>query len=233
MDGRQQRGMQIAAEDGAVVSEGQTWRVRSQTTGAKKYRVNPHAGSCSCPDHEATAEKCKHVYAVMFTMTVEHDEHGSTVTATRQTYAQDWTTYNRAQTNEKDTFMRLLADLCSTVPTPVQAKGRPRLPLSDMLFATTYKVFSGFSSRRFSSDLRDAHERGLISRVPHFNSVSNYMADEKLTPILQGLITDAALPLRGLETDFAVDSSGFNTGNVMRWLDTKHGTRSNQRNASG
>jgi transposase len=220
--------MQIAAEAGAVVPDGHTWRVRSQSIGSRKYRVNPHAVTCSCPDHEETGEKCKHLYAVLVVMSVEETPEGTTVTTTRQTYSQDWSVYNAAQCAEKDTFMALLAELCSTIEQPVQVKGRPRLPLGEMVFAMVYKVFSGFSTRRFTSDLRDACERGLITKAPHFNSVSNYMSDEDLTPLLQELITLTALPLRGLETEFAVDSSGFNSGNVMRWLDTKHGTRTSQ-----
>ena len=68
-----------------------------------------------------------------------------------------WTAYNAAQTEEKARFVSLLADLCRTVPQPPQTgRGRPRLPLSDMLFASVYKVYVGFSSRRFTSDLHDA-----------------------------------------------------------------------------
>lgn len=221
MDGRQVRGMRIAAEGGAIF-EGRTWRVRSQSTAGRKYRVDPHADSCSCPDHETTGERCKHVWAAMFVMTAEIDAQGATVAA-RVTYGQEWSSYNRGQVEEKDTFMRLLADLCSTVAQPVQRTGRPRLSLADMAFAATFKVFSGFSSRRFSSDLREAHERGLICRVPHFNSVTNYMTSPELTPVLRDLITDASLPLRGLETDFAADSTGFSTSRFTRWLDEQHG----------
>jgi hypothetical protein len=43
------------------------------------------------------------------------------------------------------------------VEQPEQAMGRPRLPLSEMLFATAYKVYIGFSAWRFTSDLKDAH----------------------------------------------------------------------------
>ena len=119
--------------------------------------------------------------------------------------------------------MRLLSDLCSGVPQPPQGLGRPRLPLSDMAFASAFKVYSRFSSRRFSSDLREAQARGLIKRAPHFNSVSNYLASESLTPILQDLITTSTLPLRTLESDFAADSSGFSTSRFVRWFDQKHG----------
>jgi len=73
-------------------------------------------------------------------MTTALDEVGNTVTtATQVTYSQDWSSYNRAQVEEKDTFMALLADLCSGIPQPPQANGRPRLPLSDMVFAATFE----------------------------------------------------------------------------------------------
>jgi hypothetical protein len=62
----------------------------------------------------------------------------------------DWTAYNAAQSEEKHRFAELLADLCSTVPQPPRppGAGSPRLPLSDMVFASVYKVYCGFSSRR-------------------------------------------------------------------------------------
>src|SRR6266511_3651286 len=125
MDGRQQRGMQIAA-NGNAIGEGGIWFVRSQTSG-RKYRVNPFAGECSCPDHQSTGLRCKHVWAVTFTMTAETDADGTTTTTVtrRVTYGQEWSSYNRAQVEEKDTFMRLLADLCSEIPQPVQTTGRP------------------------------------------------------------------------------------------------------------
>ena len=73
------------------------------------------------------------------------------------------------------------------------------------------------------SDLREAHERGFIAKVPHFNSISNYLENENLTPILRGLITQSSLPLKAVETDFAVDSSGFTTSKFIRWFDVKYG----------
>jgi transposase len=44
-----------------------------------------------------------------------------------------------------------------------------------------------------------------------------------LTPILQDLITKSSLPLGSVETDFAVDSSGFTTSRFHRWFDHKYG----------
>src|SRR5918994_2300002 len=136
----------------------------------------------------------------------------------------NWTAYNAAQSEEKTRFVALLADLCNTVPQPKQeGRGRPRLPLSDMLFASVYKVYCGFSSRRFTSDLRDAYTNGLIDSKPHFNSVSNYLSSPELTDILRELITASSLPLKAIETDFAVDSSGFSTSRFIRWFNKKHG----------
>ncbi len=44
-----------------------------------------------------------------------------------------------------------------------------------------------------------------------------------MTPIIKGLITRSALPLRALETDFAVDSTGFGTQNFYRHYSAKYG----------
>jgi transposase len=142
---------------------------------------------------------------------------------TRPTYAQDWPAYNAAQVCEKERFMELLSELCSGVAQPPQVNGRPRLPLCDMAFAAAFKVYTRFSSRRFSSDLREALERGLITRAPHFNSVTNYMADPALTPVLCELIEASALPLKAIETNFAVDSSGFGTCRFQQWYSHKYG----------
>ena len=76
----------------------------------------------------------------------------------RRSYPQDWPSYNKAQTSEKDTLQTLLADLCAQVPQPPHLNGRPPLPLSDMVFASALKVYSGFSARRFSCDVEDARE---------------------------------------------------------------------------
>ena len=119
--------------------------------------------------------------------------------------------------------MELLADLCGSIPQPEQTNGRPRLPLSDMVFASVFKVYVGFSSRRFTTDLRDAHDAGYVSRAPHFNSVSNYLSDPALTGILKELVVLSSLPLKAVETDFAVDASGFSTGRLGGWYDKRYG----------
>src|SRR5690242_14917600 len=107
MDARQQRGAQLVAE-GKVLYESGTWRVWSQTGAGRRYRVNPVAQTCSCPDHEELGVTCKHVHAVLMVMSAETADDGTTTVETRVTYTQDWSVYNRAQVEEKDFFMSLL-----------------------------------------------------------------------------------------------------------------------------
>jgi transposase len=84
-------------------------------------------------------------------------------------------------------------------------------------------TISSSSSRRFTCDPRDAYANGLIDSRPHFNSVSNYLANPELTGILKNLITMSSLPLKAIETEFAVDSSGFSTCRYVRWFNKKYG----------
>lgn len=223
MDARAQRGLEIATTKN-VRQRNNLWIVPSQS-GDDAYTVDYEAGHCTCPDHTIRRQRCKHLYAVEYTITREEKPDGTViVTKTKRvTYKQNWTAYNAAQQEEKSRFAELLADLCSSVPQPPQTTGRPRLPLSEMVFACAYKVYSGFSSRRFTSDLRDVHNAGIIASTPHFNSVSNYLADPALTPILKQLVTLSSLPLKAVETDFAVDSSGFSTCRFVKWFNKKYG----------
>src|SRR5205085_979871 len=52
---------------------------------------------------------------------------------------------------------------------------------------------------------------------------SKYLEKKELTPLLKQLIAQSALPLKAIESDFAVDSSGFSTGIYQRWNDAKWG----------
>ena len=62
-----------------------------------------------------------------------------------------------------------------------------------------------------------------MEAAPHYNSISRYLEDPALTPILKAMIEESAAPLRSVERDFAVDSSGFSTCNYVRWFDEKYG----------
>jgi len=237
MNPREERGKQIA-ETARIRPYGETrWLVPSQSSTARYYvdLANVDEPACTCPDFEERRLPCKHIYAVAYFVVREQNPDGSTtVTETltvtkRKTYKQNWPAYNAAQTGEQDRFQVLLHDLCGKLPAIPPKPGRPPLPLSDALFISTFKVYSTVSQRRFMSDLRESHERGYISKVPHFNSISNALENPSLTPILRALIAESSLPLKAVETKFAVDSSGFCTSRFVRWFDVKYGqTRQKQ-----
>ena len=107
--------------------------------------------------------------------------------------------------------------------------GRPRLPLADMVYTGTMKVYEGFSARRFDCDVRDAHSQGFIGAAPSFNSVNRYIADPDLTTIITDLIEQSAASLSAVESQFAADSSGFSTCRFDRWFDHKWGKEKSQR----
>ena len=228
LDGRKQRGMALAATARIIRKGMTTFSVPSQTANATRYIVVQETAEqfvCTCPDYELRGQTCKHGYAVEFYLRRETTPDGTVVEtrAARMTYPQHWPTYNRAQTTEKAQFCAMLRDLVSEVPSPEYKRGRPSLPLSDMIFAAAFKVYSTVSGRRFMIDLSTAAQMGLINTVPHYNSIFNTLDSESLTPILHELITRSALPLKALETDFAVDSTGFGTQNFYRHFSAKYG----------
>jgi transposase len=92
-----------------------------------------------------------------------------------------------------------------------------------MIFAACFKTYSTFSGRRFMSDLRAAQENGLIEKVPHFNSIFNYLENPDLFPVLKAMIEESSRPLKTVEVDFAVDSTGFSACRFVKWVDEKYG----------
>ena len=234
---REIKALQIAAKHKLTRKGKNVWIVPSQGGhGEYEVRPDPQAPRCTCPDFEFRNAKCKHVLAVEYTLMRETTADGQTVVTetvkvTRKTYTQNWPAYNAAQTHEKSELQALLYELCRNVPEPEKRKGRgrPQLPLSDMIFSSTYKIYSTVSGRRFATDLREAKQRGYLSHLPHYNSVFNYLESEALTPYLHELIKISAMPLKPIEEKFAVDSSGFSTGQFMRWLDVKYGSKEDRR----
>ncbi|MCI0420679.1 MAG: transposase, partial [Acidobacteria bacterium] len=231
MTPREERGLVIAATQ-KLTQKGKVWLVPSQS-GKGKYTVCPDPDNpfCSCPDHEETGGKCKHLYAVEIVMRRDTAADG-TVTETRtvtltqkKTYRQDWPAYNIAQTEEKKRFLALLHDLCGGVTDPPQPKsGRRRTAMADMVFACCLKVYTTLSSRRFGTDLAEAHGKGYLSHKLHPMMVCAFLESELLTPVLRELITQSSLPLRAVEKTFAPDSTGFSTSRFTRWYDEKYGT---------
>ena len=238
MNPRQVKAVEIASRFRIQEKEGK-WVVPSQSTNGS-YSVGLNGTPrCTCPDFDTRGVVCKHIMAVQITIEERYDWNGtktvretvSVAETVKRTYTQDWTAYNASQTQEKDQFQVLLKDLVGGVPEPIRDKtGRkPIPPFSDSIFSAVFKVYSTVSGRRFMSDLRESHARGLIGRVPHFNSIFNVLKKPELENILQGLITKSSLPLAAVERAFAVDASGFSTSRFDRWVEHKWGKAKSKR----
>lgn len=224
MDAREQRGLEIAAL--SRIAKGQQGYLVPSQSGKGFYTVNLDGEPfCTCPDFEKRLQPCKHIYAVEYVIQREERSDGTTVVtkAMRVTYGQDWRAYNMAQTREQEHFVSLLRDLCETIPQPPQTMGRPRLPISDAVFGAMLKVYSTMSGRRVMTDIRDAQAKGLMDKAPSFTSTFRCLESPDLTVILKSLIEQSSLPMQGVETDFAADSSGFATSTYARWYDHKWG----------
>ncbi len=229
MEAREERGAQIAKAGCVKARTDHLWVVPSQT-GPGSWVVDLSYGddkvTCTCPDFEKRNLPCKHIFAVELLRLGTVDE-AVDQPKKRKTYKQAWTAYNLAQMNETDHFVSLLRALCDGIKMPEQKRaGRPRLPLCDIVFAAALKVYGLKSGRRSTCAIKK-HEDKLVADAPHYNSISRYLRDPNLTPLLRTLIQESASPLAGVESQFAVDSSGFSTTTYDRWFDEKWGkTRS-------
>jgi len=225
MDAREEKGLVIAAT--SKIEKNQLgWKVPSQS-GNGSYIVNLDHGTpfCTCPDYETRHLPCKHIHAVEYVIQRETKPDGTeTITKSMKvTCTQEWHNYDDAQMHEQERFLPLLRDLCNGIPQPEQTFGRPRLPLADVIFGAVYKVYTNMSGRRFMSNIREAETNELVTKSASFASNARYLENPELTPLLKSLIEQSATPLKSVETDFAVDSSGFATTTYDRWFDHKWG----------
>ena len=78
----------------------------SQAGREEKYTVamKDEKPECTCRDFEFRNTKCKHIFAVEYTIQREQATDGQTITetikVTRKTYAQNWPAYNAADERE-------------------------------------------------------------------------------------------------------------------------------------
>jgi transposase len=147
----------------------------------------------------------------------------TTTQAVRVTYSQNWGNYTRAQTNEVRLFDELLKNLVQNIDEPVQTFGRPRLSTKETVFCAVQKVYSQLSSRRAHSLYLNAVGKEQIDKAPNYNAVNKLLNKKELTPILHELISITARPLSSVESDFAVDSSGFRTRCFGQYAEQKYG----------
>lgn len=225
MDLRKQKAEQIVKSK-AITKTEKGWIVASQSgNGSYKVAQNGTGFTCSCPDYQLRQQPCKHALACQMVVLKWFDRTGKQILEVKRvSYPQNWKAYNASQISEKEMFMKFLSELCAEVEDPLYGFGRPKLPLADMVFSSALKVYTTFSLRRFMTDMKTALDKGYVGKDCSYSSVSNYMRDEKLTPILKDLITLSAMPLKSVETKFAIDSSGFRTTKFNDYCREKHNT---------
>ena len=227
VDARQERGLQIAKGRGLKKADAKRWLVPSQSSQGT-YIVDSEGHTCTCPDHETRAVKCKHLWAVELAVTIEASPDGTvtteTVKITRKTYVQDWPAYNAAQCAEKQHVQMLLRDLCDGIVTPPHnGRGPKPIPLSDAVYGMTMKVYTTVSGRRATTDIEACANAGHMAKAPHYNSIFNYFEKPEMTALLTSLVEQSAAPLASVESKFAIDSTGFGTSIYRRWFDHKYG----------
>lgn len=229
MDNRQAKGYEIARQKQVkAVKDG--WLVKSQS-GVGFYKVDD-TFICDCPDSELHNATCKHAYAVRYYLDVEkHTKEGIKNDRIRLTYKQAWSAYNQAQMSEGKLFDMLLTDLIKEIadPRPIQTHGRPHIDFDIALFVAIKKVYSQMSSRRATSMFGITKELGYLENVPHFNTTSVLLNRKDVTDVLHRLITITSMPLKAVETGFAVDSSGFATRSFGAYAEAKYGTKKSRK----
>ena len=238
MNAREERGLIIAATCRLNRLDNGTWLVPSQTSKeAIAYTVDLEKKTCTCLDHVDGGNTGKHFFAASIVQRRDVLPDGTvietrSVTLTeKKVYKQDWPADNLAQATEKRRLQVLLIDLCRKLPEreePAGRRGPKRHTVSDCIFSMAFKVYCSLSCRRFSCDLLDAHEKGYIIKPVPGAKVPAFFEDAYFTPILKTLIGVSALALRAVETDFAIDSSGFSSSRYERWYDHKYGITRNK-----
>jgi len=224
---REARGKTIAENGNVKKVTDHSFKVKSQSgKGVYEVKATPNGMTCTCPDFVYRGGKCKHIQATRYYLEIEKDTPQGTITEkVHLTYSQAWNAYNEAQKAEVNLFDDLLKDLVKAIPETEQTMGRPRLSLQETLFCAIQKVYSQLSSRRAHSLFQNAKERGQINHAPDFNVPSKLFKNPDMTPILHELVTLSALPVAGIEEDFAVDSTGFRTTTFNAYEGAKYGQK--------
>jgi transposase len=229
-DEREKKAKQILLKEKAIrkVDRG-LYLVQSQK-GNGWYRVqwNGKNWICDCKDFDKNGQlgPCKHIIALKLKWIGYVSIPGKEPIVEKKTYTQDWATYNQAQVQEFELFDKLLFNLVSDIEEPEHVgAGRPPLKRSDQIFCSVMKVYSMLSSRRAQWLYLEAVQRNQIDHAPHFNVVSKALNKKEITPILYNLIRLTAQPLSSIESDFAVDSSGFRCSSFGQYCEEKHGSK--------
>jgi len=243
MDSRSQRGLALAKEKGTAIKPiaGTKWVVPS-ASGAGGYIVDVAAGTCTCPDWETLGAKnrthrCKHVWATLYTRREIPLPDGSTAVfeeETRINYPRDWHATNVCRTLIPRLAPTLLTDLVDGLglePPAVGRRGRPAVPVRDVLLTAALRTFEEKTAGEavVATENFCGLAKTTMTKVPSYNTLLRRFADPAYMPLLHRMVAGSALPLIPLESVWAVDGTGFGTSVYDCYHEDKHGPASRRR----
>ncbi len=125
----------------------------------------------------------------------------------------NWARFDRAPAHERGGLLprvRFVVDTDAAerraVP-PLRSGGRPRVPLADLLKTLLWQSYRGTANRPTEGELR-VLELGIGRRFS-YKTVERAYSDPEVIAALPRLLAITNRPLRGLETIFSIDGSGF------------------------
>ncbi len=135
-------------------------------------------------------------------------------------YARNWSDYFHARQKEKQFALQLLNEAIKMlkVKTHGRAIGRPPYPLSDKLFLCIQKVLRWTTYDANEEFIEFANLKQWITSKPSPHSISDFMNDPQLAPILQQLLILTSTPMAQIEEGFSIDSTGLSTHDKSRWV---------------
>jgi hypothetical protein len=236
---RAQRAASLLHAQGDAVREivSGKYLVPSQSTPGARYVVDVEAVTCTCPNFEergGQGYRCKHLLVVQHLRhEVELPEETKVVSEEKKRpyYYRPWRVIHRARTDLGRLGPHMLAEAVDALGLPAEEHkvGRPPVPLRDIVFASLIKEFTRAPASSTIGYLERFQKEGLIGRVPSTPTLLREMAQPELQPIFQRLIVLTGMPLLGLDTTAATDSTGFGTGIFDCWNRHKHGGEAEQK----
>ncbi|MBC7854861.1 MAG: transposase [Pirellulaceae bacterium] len=205
------------------------WRVLRGGSRHFTHRLvfDPPTYSCTCKEYERTKPRlCRHLYGLKFYLRDrgELPKKGRQSPA-KETPYRDWPSIYKGMGEKYGEIKRFLFELCRPLQghMPSELGGRPRVPLSDLVYATVLKVRMQEAQRNMKSVLRDEKEAGRLTVVPTGSCIGRFFWSPEAEPTIRVLLDQTLVPLAGMDTTFAVDSTALPIPRRELWFDSKAG----------
>ncbi len=149
-----------------------------------------------------------------------------------------WRLNTRAQTQELPEMLALIrgaVDLWAwerpqaATPPPRPRGGQPPVPLPDRLKALLAQSYLGLPNRPTEGEVTVLRGVLGLSRYFGYKTVERSYGDPRVSEALQDLLEITNRPVRGLETTFAVDGSGFPTAIGQHYRSARERQREKER----